>query len=290
VSGDVRDRKSFQSALRGCAAIVNLAAQHKDNVRPRSLYDEVNVEGSRQVCRAAEELGIESILFTSSVAVYGPAPPNTGESGKTEPSNDYGRTKLEAESVYRAWFSQEPDHRKLVIVRPTVVFGERNRGNVYNLLSMIAARRFIMVGRGENIKSMAYVENVAAFLQFCLDMPPGMRLFNYVDKPDFTMKQLVGFVQAKLKRGARRNLCVPLWLARLGGRLFDLLAACSGRDWPISSVRVEKFCATTRFSADRLAEARFVPPVSLSDGLRRTLEFDFLQGQGHGSEFLFESE
>jgi nucleoside-diphosphate-sugar epimerase len=290
VAGDVRDRRSFQSALTGCTAIVNLAAQHKDNVRPASLYNEVNVEGSRQVCLAAEESGIRSIVFASSVAVYGNAPPNTGETAKTEPSNDYGRTKLEAESVYREWFSRSPVDRKLVIVRPTVVFGERNRGNVYNLLSMIARGRFVMVGRGQNIKSMAYVENVAAFLQFCLDMPPGMQLFNYVDKPDFTMKQLVSFVQAKLERSARSNLRVPFWLARLGGRLFDLLAACTGREWPISSIRVEKFCANTRFSADRLAETRFVPPVSLPDGLRRTLEFEFLQGDGSDGQVLFESE
>ena len=293
VAGDVRNRKSFQTALRGCTEIVNLAAQHKDNVRPRSLYDEVNVEGSRQACLAAEESGIKSIVFTSSVAVYGQAPANTGESGRTEPSNDYGRTKLEAESVYRDWHSRAPEDRKLVIVRPTVVFGERNRGNVYNLLTMIAAGRFIMVGRGENIKSMAYVENVASFLQFCLDMPPGMRLFNYVDKPDFTMRQLVRFVQAKLKRGARLNLSIPYWLARLGGRAFDLLAACTGREWPVSSVRIEKFCATTQFSADRLAEETgFAPPVSLPDALSRTVEFEFLQGRGNGAngQVLFESE
>jgi len=290
VAGDVRDRRTFLPALAGCSVIVNLAAQHRDNVHPRSLYDQVNVEGSRQVCLAAEESGIGSILFTSSVAVYGQAPPNTGEEGRTEPANDYGRTKLEAEEVYRGWFSRAPG-RNLLIVRPTVVFGEQNRGNVYNLLSIVANGRFVMVGRGENVKSMAYVENVAAFLQHCLDLPPGMRLLNYVDKPDFTMKQLVGFVRARLKRDGR-NLRVPLWLARLGGRVFDLLAASTGRDLPISSLRVEKFCATTQFSAERLAETGFAAPISLAEGLGRTLDFEFPQGRagGPGGQGLFESE
>ena len=65
VEGDVRDRKTFAADLRDCTAIINLAAQHKDNVRPSSLYDEVNVEGSRQVCAAAAEASVETIVFTS---------------------------------------------------------------------------------------------------------------------------------------------------------------------------------------------------------------------------------
>ena len=43
------------------------------------------------------------------------------------------------------------------VLRPTVIFGERNRGNVYNLLSQIARGRFLMVGKGENMKSMIVV-------------------------------------------------------------------------------------------------------------------------------------
>ena len=54
--------------------------------------------------------------------------------------------------------------RSLVIVRPAAVFGEGNRGNVYQLLRQIASRRFVMVGSGHNRKSMAYVGNVSALL------------------------------------------------------------------------------------------------------------------------------
>ena len=74
--------------------------------------------------------------------------------------------------------------------------------------------------------------------------------------------------------------------------MFDLLATCTGREWPISSVRVEKFCATTQFAADRLAETRFVPVVSLPEGLKRTLEFEFLRGGAASADrqVLFESE
>ena len=88
---------------------------------------------------------------------------------------------MEAEAVYREWLSQDPENRSLVIVRPTVVFGEQNRDNVYNLLRQIATRRFIMFGPGTNKKSMAYVQNLTEFLAFCSQFGPGEHLYNYVD-------------------------------------------------------------------------------------------------------------
>ena len=53
----------------------------------------------------------------------------------------------------------------LIIVRPTVIFGEGNRGNVYNLFKQIASNKFLMVGDGNNKKSLAYIGNVVAFWQ-----------------------------------------------------------------------------------------------------------------------------
>ena len=117
-------------------AIINLAAEHRDDVRPLSLYDEVNVGGARNVCELARINSINTIVFTSSVAVYGFAPIGTNEYGKIDPFNEYGRTKWEAEKIYRDWQSEDPPNRRLVIIRPTVVFGERNRGNVFNLLNI----------------------------------------------------------------------------------------------------------------------------------------------------------
>ncbi|MEM4360079.1 MAG: NAD(P)-dependent oxidoreductase, partial [Candidatus Bilamarchaeaceae archaeon] len=159
---DVREIEGLRKAIKG-DVIVNFAAEHRDDVRPKSLYWEVNVKGAENVCKVAEEKGIDKIIFTSSVAVYGFTEKETFEDGELRPFNDYGITKLEAEKVYINWQKKDPNRRTLVIIRPTVVFGEGNRGNVYNLLKQIASGRFIMVGNGKNIKSMAYVENVAAF-------------------------------------------------------------------------------------------------------------------------------
>src|SRR5688572_19890702 len=100
---DIRDLPSLTRALAGCERIVHLAAVHRDDVRPMSLYADVNVQGTRNVVDAARANGINQIIFTSSVACYGFAPPGTDERGAFAPFNEYGRTKAAGESVLRDW-------------------------------------------------------------------------------------------------------------------------------------------------------------------------------------------
>ena len=288
---DIRDVSALERELVGSDIVINLAAEHRDDVTPKSLYDEVNVIGSANVCQVCFKLGIKRIIFTSSVAVYGFAPVGTDESGKINYFNDYGRTKFLAEEKYRNWLKADSQNR-VVIIRPTVIFGEGNRGNVYNLLRQIAGGRFPMVGRGTNRKSMNYVENVAAFIQHCVEQelpayedgvsnsegsPPQQEyLYNYCDQPAYDMNGLVLEVYRALGRPKTRLFHWPYPVAYFGGLCFDLLALILRRRLPVSSIRVKKFCQNTYFTSSRVADTGFVPPVSLPDGLTRTIHYEFV--------------
>lgn len=295
VEGDVCNPRYFEESLMNRCTLVNLAAEHRDDVRPLDLYDKVNVGGARNLCELARKKDITKIIFTSSVAIYGFAPAGTDESGKINYFNDYGRTKWLAEKVYREWQAEDPKNRSLVIVRPTVVFGEQNRGNVYNLLRQIATGKFLMIGNGLNRKSIAYVENVAAFLEHTLSFGPGVHVYNYVDKPDFDMNGLVSVVKGLLKTGSKKaSSCgsesrfrLPYVLGLSAGYICDVLAMVTRRPIPISSVRVKKFCATTQFETS-VADTCFVPPVALEDGLERTVRHEFLED--HSEEPVFFTE
>ena len=271
---DVRNAASMADVLSGAGAIINLAAEHRDDVRPISRYHETNVEGAHQVCQAARDAGIQTLIFTSSVAVYGFQPFPVTEEGPFEPFNPYGETKLLAEAVYRAWADEDPA-RSLVIIRPTVVFGEGNRGNVYNLLRQIASGRFMMVGPGTNRKSMAYVGNVADALIHGLALGPGTHIFNYVDTPDMTMNELVALVNQSLGRPGPTGWRIPLPLAMAGGHVLDGIARVTGRTFPISAIRVRKFCESTRFKTDRLKSTGFTPMTSLQAAMERTIQSEF---------------
>jgi len=287
VLGDVTKSSFAKRSFEDNFAIINLAAEHRDNVSPASLYDDVNIIGARNVCDLARANGINKILFTSSVAIYGFAPIGTDESGLIMPFNDYGRTKWEAEQVYKEWQVEDQLNRTLVIIRPTVVFGERNRGNVYNLLRQIVSGKFIMVGDGLNRKSIAYVENVAAFLEYALGFKSGVHIYNYVDKPDFTMNSLVAKVNKLLGRSSDIKFRLPFSLGLLIGMGFDLIAKITGKQFPVSAIRVKKFCANSVYES-AIESTGFNPPVSLMDAIEKTIRFEFIED--HKNEQVFYSE
>ncbi len=266
--------------------VINLAAEHRDDVTPKSLYDLVNVEGSANICNFCRERGISTIVFTSSVAVYGFAPEGTDEAGEINYFNDYGRTKYLAENVYREWYEEDPESRNLIIVRPTVIFGEANRGNVYNLLKQIASGKFIMFGDGKNRKSMAYVQNVAEFLVFSTNLK-GYSLYNYIDKPDLDMNTLVSTVRKTLFNKDGVGLRLPAWLGKLAGYGFDALAIILHKKLPISSIRVKKFMGTTAFNTS-LYQSGFTARVSLEDGLKSTLSYEFIEDNSSKKTFVTE--
>ena len=287
VLSDIRNIAELAQSIADGSLLINLAAEHRDDVFPLSLYDDVNVQGAKNICLIANQKNIQTIIFTSSVAVYGFAPLGTNESGKIAPFNDYGRTKWEAEQVYKAWQADDTQNRTLVIVRPTVVFGERNRGNVFNLLKQIASGKFVMVGDGLNRKSMAYVENVAAFLECSMSFKPGVHIYNYIDKPDFSMNQLVGHVNKLLGRSPEIKFRMPYFVGLGIGKVFDLVAKLSGRKFPISSIRVKKFCANSVYES-AISQTGFVPPVNLMDAIEKTVRYEFIEDHHHEQVFYTE--
>ncbi|MBT8522647.1 NAD-dependent epimerase/dehydratase family protein [Polynucleobacter paneuropaeus] len=285
--GDVTVTEDLVNALISRSVIINLAAEHRDNVEPLSLYHKTNVDGAKNICSVAVCKNISTIIFTSSVAVYGFAPLGTSEMGRISPFNEYGRTKWLAEEVYKKWQSEDPEKRTLVIIRPTVVFGERNRGNVFSLLKQIASGKFVMVGDGLNRKSMAYVENVAAFLEYSLEFKPGVHIYNYIDKPDFTMNALVAHVNKLLGRSSEIKFRLPFSFGLSIGLSFDLIAKITGRKFPISAIRVKKFCANSVYES-AIGSTGFIPPVPLMDAIEKTVRFEFIED--HKNEQVFYSE
>lgn len=287
IIGDVREQAQMDEKLAGFDCVVLLAAQHRDDVSPISLYYDTNVEGMKVTLNAMEKNGISRLVFFSSVAVYGLNKDNPDESFTPDPFNHYGKSKWQAEQVLQDWYKTHQDWN-VNIIRPTVIFGERNRGNVYNLLKQISSGRFLMVGKGNNVKSMAYVGNVVAFVKFMIEnVKEGYNVFNYIDKPDMTMNELVPHVGKVLGKQIPA-IHFPYCLGMLGGKCFDLLAWVLRRKLAISSVRVKKFCATTQFDASKVADSGFVPPYSLAEGLTRTLEFEFVHPRTDDIEFKSE--
>jgi nucleoside-diphosphate-sugar epimerase len=196
------------------------------------------------------------------------------ESSDLIPFNDYGKSKLQAEQIFSKWSESQKD-RTLSIVRPTVVFGEGNRGNVYNLMKQVAENRFIMVGSGQNRKSIAYVGNLVEYIVSIIGDSESS-IVNYADKPDLTMEALIALTNKSLHKKGRR-LHIPYWIGLTGGYLLDLISFVSRKKFPISAIRIKKFCSNSTINTDKLMAQNTKNLVSLPSAVKATIEHEFIK-------------
>ena len=279
VRGDVRDPRAVARGVEGCDAVLHLAAAHHDFGIERDTYFAVNEGAARVLCTAMDDAGITKVCFFSSCAVYGDVPEPRHENGPTAPDSHYGASKLAGEAVFREW-SGRGDRRTLVI-RPTVTFGPRNFANMYSLIRQIDSGRYLSVGAGTNIKSLSYVENIvdATLMLWAREEVPAFNVFNYIDKPDLTSRQIADAIYRALGR-TPPGFSVPTPLALMLGLPFDAVIALTGKNLPVSTARIKKLAvAQTKFEADKLAAAGFTPRVPLTQGIERMVQWYVREGR-----------
>ena len=141
----------------------HLAAVHFDFQKD---FYETNVNGTKNVIEAFRLC--RKWIFYSSVATYGDSIESRDECSEQAPTNDYGKSKLIMEKLILEKCKNQELKGKIIIVRPGVVYGEWNFGNVFNLMWL--SSRFTPVGLNTNpIKSMAYVKNLVNSTFFALN-------------------------------------------------------------------------------------------------------------------------
>lgn len=276
IAGDVRDRQKLMESTRNVDAILHLAAAHHDFGIAPQTFTEVNVTGTKNICDAATENAIHQICFFSTVAVYGTATAPLDESVRPMPESDYGKTKLQAESVCRQWTESNASNQCLVI-RPTVVFGPENFANMYTLIRQVDSGKFVRVGKMDNIKSLAFVDNlVNASLELWLERSSKREkfdIYNYVDIPDLTSYQIVETIYQGLGRKSS-TLSIPYGLARLLAVPFDVVISLTGKNLPISSSRIRKLAKTnTQFEAGKIHQALGKKSVPLETAILKMVDW-----------------
>jgi len=270
---DIRNFKKLNNYLKDFDVVIHLAAEHADNVNPKSLYYDVNLEGTRNILKAMQNNGIKKLIFTSTVAVYGLNKKFPDENHKRDPFNDYSRSKAMAEDEILKWTKEG---NSAIVVRPCVVYGPGNRGNIYNLFSQIKSGRFMMIGNGNQIKSITYVENVAQFLfQLINYKSDKIEFFNFSDSPSISINQLVEEVSSKLNVKIPK-FKIPYLLGLFVGYVFDLISFFIGKKLFLSSIRVKKFNSPSHYNSDKAMKI-FKNPIPSEIGIQKTLEKEFLE-------------
>ncbi|MCB5358422.1 NAD-dependent epimerase/dehydratase family protein [Vibrio lentus] len=189
IKHDVRDLSELNLS-NNVSCIYNLAAVHTTPGHVSHEYYETNVLGAIEVTKFAERHGVEHIVFTSSISVYGPDEVLKDEFSELTPNSSYGFSKMLAEKVHKTWL-EASEKRYLTIVRPAVVFGPGEGGNFTRLAKMLQKGVFIFPGRKDTIKSCIYVDDLLYLIEAAKTSENRFEILNGAYKERYSLENIV---------------------------------------------------------------------------------------------------
>jgi len=269
VSGDVRQPIAWQPEEK-VALIANFAAVHREPGHEDFEYYETNLLGAENVCAWVEQAGCNEMIFTSSISPYGPSEQQKDERSLPVPVTAYGGSKLVAEKIHQTWLAADKARRHLVIVRPGVVFGPGEGGNVSRLVKAVLKRYFFYMGNRDTRKAGTYVKELCAAMWWVLQRQKeqGLHfsLFNMSMSPGPSIQE---YVEAVCKvAGVQRTvpgIPYPLLLTAAYG--IDLVARPLGIKHPFSPVRIRKLVRSNNIHPGYLVEQDYPYQYTLESAL-----------------------
>jgi nucleoside-diphosphate-sugar epimerase len=248
----------------------NLAAIHREPGHLPHEYFETNLMGAENVCAWAAGVGCERMVFTSSIAPYGPSEDLKDEGSLPVPDSPYGSSKLAAEKMHMGW-QAGCARRKLLILRPGVVFGPGEGGNVTRLVRSIVKGYFVYMGNRQTRKAGGYVKELCRVMEFGMDHQgrsgESVTLLNFSMDPPPALESYVAAIQ---KVAGIRRLPLNLPRSLLVGVSYPIhgVASMFGIRQPISPVRVRKVFRSTSIDPRGLRELGYEWKYTLEEALR----------------------
>jgi nucleoside-diphosphate-sugar epimerase len=250
----------------GVTEIYNLAAVHVTPGHPDDEYYWTNISGALNVTDYARRANVGTMIFTSSISVYGPDEDAKSESSAPRPVSAYGRSKFLAEQIHSRWLQERPDARKLIVARPAVIFGYQERGNFTRLAKLLKRRIFLYPGRKDTIKACGYVKDLVRSFEFAKRQNQDFILYNFAfDEPLTTESICEAFCD--VANFARPKLVLPIKPFLIGGWLFECLSKIGIRT-SINQERILKLFRSTNVVPKRLQDMHFDRSFDLQGALR----------------------
>ena len=263
--GGLTGDADWSHALKGVSVVVHVAARvHVMNdiaADPLTEFRRVNVEGTLNLARDAAAAGVERFVFLSSIKVNGESTllgqPFSADD-KTAPLDAYGVSKMEAEQGLRKLAVETG--MEVVIIRPPLVYGPGVKANFTALMRAVQRGWPLPLGAVHNQRSLVALDNLVDFIITCVTHPQAVnQTFLVSDGQDLSTTELVhGMAQAA---GApARLLPVPVWALRMGASVLG------------KGDVVQRLCSNLQVDISKARSVLgWVPPVSVEEGLRRTM-------------------
>lgn len=196
VSGDLLEEEVVRSAVKGCRAIVHAAALM---AAPPAELERVNVEGTRILCAAAADAGVERLVFLSSASIYRPGEMiGADEATAVEPADGYGRSKVLAESVARDLLGD-----KVVILRPGSLYRTGPCPIVHTAAQVASAPTLPLFREGRTPIDLLHIDDLAQAVSLGLDSELPTGIYNVTGPEPAPFRELVDLAAAA--SGRRMN-------------------------------------------------------------------------------------
>lgn len=219
------DYRNIYQHLKHTDAVIHLAGRAhimSDTVdNPYLAYKEVNVTNSIQLAKQAIDAGIKRFIFISSIKVIGEESHDSPYSERDEclPSDDYGKTKLEAEDALKDIFNNTTT--QLIIIRPPLIYGPEVKANFKKLITLCNTILPLPLGTIDNKRSLIYLENLIDFIELCCHHPKAInQTFLISDDFDISTTILIKTIKKALKKPAVLfpvpHYCLVRLLKKLG--------------------------------------------------------------------------
>ena len=278
--GDVTDASSLVEAMKGVHTVYHAAAQVGD-WGAWERFVAVTIDGTRNMLDAAKRSGITRFLQISSISTYG-HPDGAGlVLDETAPLGAnlhrwsyYSRAKVEAEKL--AWEAFRKGDVPLTVVKPSWLYGPRDRASMPRLIRAIRNGKAKLIGDGTNRLNLTYAGNEAegCILAATADQAVGQ---SYNLSNDGVITQAEYFNTVARCVGAKPvTKKVPYKVAYNAAFLMELFGHMFGRKTPPLVTRYAVWLMGRRcfFSAEKARrELNWQPTVSYAQGIERSVQW-----------------
>jgi nucleoside-diphosphate-sugar epimerase len=175
IRGDVRDIGAVVQSMRGCDAVVDLAAIVGDSAceENKQLALEVNCAATRMLVDVARGYGVRRFIFASSCSVYGASLATLDESSPLNPLSLYAQTKVDSENIILGAKTQE---FAPTVLRLATLFGLSPRMRFDLVVNLFVARAIssgrIRVVNGEQWRPFLHVADAGRAVLACIEGAP----------------------------------------------------------------------------------------------------------------------
>ena len=257
------------SKLPNVDSIIHLAgmAHDTEGAVDASKYFRVNVDLTKQIFDHFLKSSAQKFIYFSSVKAVADTLNHTvlTEEIALTPKKPYGKSKLEAEKYIMSKLL--PEGKRVYILRPAMIHGPGNKGNLNLLFSILRTGIPYPLGAYQNLRSFTSMQNLLFLLEKLLELDVETGTYNVCDDESLSTSDIAHVINHSLGN-SDRVWNIPKALINMIARIGDVIFL------PLNSERLKKMTESYVVSNKKIKEATRVKalPISAHAGLVATLE------------------